>query len=447
MSQVLILGAGLVAGPLVDYLYKEKIAITLASHILSESQTLARSRDNINPISLNVSDAEALSNCVKQHKIVVSFIPFTLHPLVAKACLKNKVNLVTASYRSEEMAAFDEDAKSAGITILNEMGFDPGLDHLSAMSVIDKVQQQGGTVKTFVSWGSGLPAPECNDNPFGYKFAWSPISVLLAMKNEARFLNHGKVVTVSADNLLDSPIQAWTGEQEKFEGYPNRDSLPYQQAYGLQGIDTLMRGTLRYAGNLEIMRQARDIGLFDQARLLTEHNWLTLMARLTTIKEHDLPEKWAINQKVKQAFIWAGMFDERILIKADSAIQAFCELLEDKLVFKPDEYDMALLLHKFAYEDNQGDIHYCMSKLKVFGDKGGYSAMAKAVGTPAAIATKLLLDGKVSKTGSILPVAEEFYRQILPVLDAEGLSCQEDEIDSSNAGFLKETEAHNNLIQ
>lgn len=440
MPQVLILGAGLVAGPLVDYLHKEKIDITLASHIISEAESMAQGRENINPITLNVSDPEALDACVRLHKIVVSFIPFNLHPLVAKACVHNKVHLVTASYRSEAMANFDKPAKDAGITILNEMGFDPGLDHLSAMSVIDKVQQQGGKVKTFVSWGSGLPAPEYNDNPFGYKFAWSPISVLLAMQNEARFLQHGKVITVSASHLLDTLIQAWTGEREEFEGYANRDSLPYQNAYSLEGIDTLMRGTLRYKGNLEIMRQARDIGLFDQTHSLNDGNWLSLMSHLTNIPKNDLPEKWSINEQVKQAFIWAGMFNEHNTISADSAIQAFCQLLEDKLVFKPLEQDMALLIHKFAYEDNAGKMHYRMSKMKVFGDKQGYSAMAKAVGTPAAIATKLLLNGKVSQTGSILPVAKEFYSQMLPVLDTEGLSCKEKDIDINTTGFLKEIE-------
>ncbi len=440
MPQVLILGAGLVAGPLVDYLHKQKLQLTLASHILAEAEKLARGRSNIHPVALDVSDAEALAVGISQHQIVVSFIPFALHPLVARACLKNGVHLVTASYRSEQMAAFDQQAKERGITILNEMGFDPGLDHLSAMSVIDKIRQQGGHIKSFVSWGSGLPAPQDNDNPFGYKFAWSPISVLLAMQNEARFLKRGKIITVAASNLLDRPLSAWTGEKEKFEGYPNRDSLPYQQAYGLTDIRNLMRGTLRYEGNLAIMRQARDVGLFDQTSSRIKGNWLSLMSQLTHLPPQDLPRKWAVDARIKQAFKWAGMFDPHNKIDADSTLEAFCQRLQTKLVFKPHEQDMALLIHKFAYEDIQGQVHYCMSKFKLLGDKEGHSAMARAVGTPAAIATKLLLDGKVSQTGSILPVAKEFYSQILPVLDAEGLSCNEQEIALAHTGFLKEIE-------
>jgi len=437
MSQVLILGAGLVAGPLVSYLNKEKVTITLASHIIEEAKNLAFGKENVTPITLDVSNKESLNSAIKSHQIVVSFLPFTLHPIVAAACITNKVHLVTASYRSSEMEQLDDEAKKSGITILNEMGFDPGLDHLSAMHVIDEIHDSGGHIDTFVSWGSGLPSPQFNNNPFGYKFAWAPMSVLMAMQNDAQFLKSKEIVKIDADHLLNQKIQAWTGETESFEGYPNRDSLPYIDAYGLHEVSNLMRGTLRYKGNLDIMRFTKSIGLFSNEIISPDLKWNELMSQLMELPSDQLETQSKAPELVTKALNWLGLFSNQT-VNGKTFIEAYCNQLQKYLDFKSGETDMALLIHKFAYRDPLGKMNYKMSKFKLFGDTDGYSAMAKAVGTPAGIATKLILDGKISQTGSILPVSKEFHHQMLPILEIEGLSCKESLIDNQAGDFLIE---------
>ncbi len=436
MNQILILGAGLVAGPLVEYLHRNGFTITLASQFLSEAETLAKSREGIIPVALNVGDEDALGTAISSHLITVSFLPFVLHPKVAKQCLKYKKHMVTASYRSEEMAAFDSDAKDAGIILLNEMGFDPGLDHLSAMSIINEVQKSGGRIEKFVSWGAGLPSMEDDDNPFHYKFSWAPKAVLLALKNPARYLKGGVEISLNAEELINRVLPVWADEEIEFEGYPNRDSIPYQQAYGLQGVDTLLRGTLRYTGHLEIMKSARDIGLLDNRKVPDNvSNWAELMVHLTDLQLQAAP----LSQRVAKAFKWAGMLDANHAIEKElSLLDNFCQLLQQKLVFAKGERDLSLLVHKFSVIGANGNKEYRMSKLKILGDESGYSAMSKAVGTPAAIATKLILERKVSQTGSIIPVTEEYYSNMLPLLDEEGLSCVETVIPKTQKGFLKE---------
>jgi saccharopine dehydrogenase-like NADP-dependent oxidoreductase len=440
MNQILILGAGLVAAPLVEYLHRNNFSITLASQFLEEAQALSQGRENIKPVVIDVGSEHGLAQAVQLHQIVVSFLPFELHPIVAKQCLKYSKHMVTASYRSDEMAAFDDAAKSAGITILNEMGFDPGLDHLSAMSVINEVQKAGGRIESFISWGAGLPSMEDDNNPFHYKFSWSPKSVLLALKNEARYLNNKKIRILKAKDLISTVRQAWVDEAIEFEGYPNRDSVPYREAYGLNEINNLIRGTLRYPGHLEIMREARDIGLLKEAKIPENiSNWRQLIANLTNQEMANLNQTLPFKQNVLKAFEWAGMLDENCPIAKDlSIIDNFCELLRNKLVFSEGERDLSLLVHKFVVIRESGKKEFLMSKLKVLGDKDGHTAMSKCVGTPAAIATKLILDGKVSETGSIIPVSEEYYSNMLPLLHAEGLSCVESNIPITQLNFLKE---------
>ncbi|PIP80767.1 MAG: saccharopine dehydrogenase [Gammaproteobacteria bacterium CG22_combo_CG10-13_8_21_14_all_40_8] len=442
MSQVLILGSGLVAGPLLEYLHKHQYSITLASQFLEEAQELAKGRNHILCKTLNVSDERALSEEVSQHEIVVSFIPYALHPLVAKQCIKHGKHLVTASYLSDEMATFDEQAKEQNITILNEMGFDPGIDHLSAMSIIDQVHDAGGSIRSFISWGAGLPSPEHNDNPFGYKFAWAPKGVLLAMLNQARYLKNGKDVICPATELLKSPLQAWTGEEMNLSGYPNRDSIPYKTAYGLDELQDLLRGTLRYEGYLEIMQDAKILGLLDNTNSPEfTGSWPQLLAQMANIPEASVPSELAVSSRTKEAFEWLGLFDrENLVSQSGTYMDIFCNALENKLVFDQGEKDMAFLLHKFGVSYPDGSHRNIMSKLKLFGDGEGlgYSAMAKAVGTPAAIATHLLLEGVLTERGSIRPTGREYYTHILPLLKDEGIECEESIAEVSREEFFRE---------
>ncbi len=237
MKRVLVLGAGMVARAHVRYLLDHGFSVTVASLIGSQAEEVVAGHTNGTALSLDITtEADRLHSMVAEHDAVVSLLPWQFHPQVARACLDTGKHMVTSSYVSEEMMALDAEAKAKGIILLNELGVDPGLDHMTAMQVIHRVQAEGGTITTFQSYCGGLPAPEANDNPFGYKFSWSPRGVLLASSNSARFKRFGKIVELPDGGLFD---HVWKldvvidGVPVEFEGYPNRDSMPYAEIYGI----------------------------------------------------------------------------------------------------------------------------------------------------------------------------------------------------------------------
>ncbi|XP_054475629.1 alpha-aminoadipic semialdehyde synthase, mitochondrial [Anoplopoma fimbria] len=249
MKRVLLLGSGYVSGPIVEYLTRdEKTQVTVASVLLKQAEELAAKYPNTIPIMLDVGSQEGhLDSLVKDHDLVISMLPYTLHPLIAKHCINRKVNMVTASYLSPAMKELQSSAEEAGITIVNEMGLDPGIDHMLAMECIDKAKADGCTVESYSSFCGGLPAPECSDNPLRYKFSWSPYGVLLNTISPAIFLRDNQVVSIPAGGALmesSSPMDFFPGFN--LEGFPNRDSTKYAESYGIQTAHTLIRGTLRF---------------------------------------------------------------------------------------------------------------------------------------------------------------------------------------------------------
>ncbi|MEO0115444.1 MAG: saccharopine dehydrogenase C-terminal domain-containing protein, partial [candidate division WOR-3 bacterium] len=244
-KKILVLGAGLVARPLVDYLLKQSdFFVTVASRTASKAEKLIASHPRGKALEVNVSEPTVLANLIVETDLVISLVPYTFHPIVAQACIQYKKPMITTSYVGDAMRSLDQEAKAAGIIILNEIGLDPGIDHMSAMKIIHRVKNRGGRVISFYSYCGGLPAPEANNNPFGYKFSWSPKGVLLAGKNSARYLKDGKEIFIPGPELFS---HYWVVEIEglgKFEAYPNRDSLPYIELYGLVGISSMCRGTL-----------------------------------------------------------------------------------------------------------------------------------------------------------------------------------------------------------
>ena len=250
-KNVLLCGSGFVAGPLVDYLLRDpNINITIASNSQAEATSLALGKANTKVVPLDVKDNAKMASLVKDSDIVVSFVPAPFHPIIAEHCIQEKKNMVTASYISPAMKALDERAQRAGITIMNEIGLDPGIDHLSAMKMIDEVKAEGGKVTSFVSWCGGLPAPEASNVPLSYKFSWSPRGVLTAGLNDAKFRMHNGFHDIQGKDLMkkhfpDVPIYPGFA----LEGVANRDSLSYADTYGLgpvEKLDTMFRGTLRY---------------------------------------------------------------------------------------------------------------------------------------------------------------------------------------------------------
>ncbi|QGX40950.1 saccharopine dehydrogenase C-terminal domain-containing protein [Permianibacter aggregans] len=427
MARILVLGAGFVAGPLVSVLMRDpKNELTLASQFLREAEKLAAGRSRVNAAEVNVQDASQLGQLVADHDVVVSLVPYQFHVLVARQCIAHRRHLVTASYENAEIKALNAEAKSVGITILNEIGLDPGIDHLSAMKIIDEVHAEHGKVLAFESWCGGLPSPTSNNNPFGYKFSWAPRSVLQALLNSATYLKDGELIHIPAENLLRNPVALQVDEHLQLEGYPNRDSVGYREVYGLREVQTMLRGTLRYPGFCAMLDECKAVGLLDvtpNAMLqpgqppVSWNDWLAAAMTVNNIK--------VLSLETEQALAWLGMRGEQPMPQVGTVIDAFCQELLAKLRYAPGETDMVVLQHRFLIQRSNGEREWRYSTLICEGEPNGPTAMAKTVGIPCALAVQLLLDGGIARRGSILPVTPEIYQPILAQLGNEGIRCEE----------------------
>jgi saccharopine dehydrogenase-like NADP-dependent oxidoreductase len=410
MSKILLLGAGFVTAPLVEYLHQKGHHLSIASQFIEEAETLIAGRENMTPFKVNVTDQDDIRQLIQPADIVLSFVPYQFHIAVAKVCIDEKTPMVTASYTHADMKALDEQAKEAGITILNEIGLDPGIDHMTAMQMIDEAHEKGQKVDAFVSWCGGIPAPDAADNPLGYKFSWSPMAVLTASSNDAKYLSKGGEETIKGENLLTSMRDVDISDELKLRGYANRDSMGYKQAYNIPEVQTLLRGTLRYKGFGQIIDAAKHIGLLSGESFSSQlSSWQELMQQLESTSSFDLSDK------VKEAFNWLGCYSEEA-ISSDSPIKAFCELLTEKLKYEDGEQDMVVMQHRLVLVDSDGTRHFHQSTMVEKGDKNGFSAMAKTVGYPAAIAADMILSGKIDRKGVCIPVTRDIYEPILSEL-------------------------------
>lgn len=266
MRRVCILGAGLVAGPLAEYLLNfDEVYIKVADIELDKARQLVKNHPRGQAFQLDLKDRQGLMKIIADVEVVVSMVPYTFHPYVAGICLELGKHMVTASYLSPEMKALSQKVRERGLIFLNELGLDPGIDHMEAMRLIDEARANGGRVTSFISYCGGLPAPEANDNPFGYKFSWSPRGVLLAGRNEARYLWEGREVVVPAEELFSHYKMIEIPGLGTFEGYPNRNSVSYLETYGIQGAKNMLRGTLRYPGWCLKLKKLSELGLLEIA--------------------------------------------------------------------------------------------------------------------------------------------------------------------------------------
>ncbi|MBD3235797.1 MAG: saccharopine dehydrogenase [Candidatus Eisenbacteria bacterium] len=434
MKRVLLLGAGLVTRPLVQYLLEQPdIEMTIATRTVSKAEKLLEGLSRGKALQLLVDDETALSRLVAEHDLSISLLPYTYHPLVAKLCIQHHKQMVTTSYVSEKMKALDGPAKEAGILILNETGLDPGIDHMSAMRVIHDVQNKGGQVVSFSSYCGGLPAPEDNTNPWGYKFSWSPRGVVMAGRNPGRFLRNGEVVEIPGPELFAHYETATVPGLGEFEGYTNRDCLGYIELYGLQGARNMFRGTLRYPGWCDTWKALSDIGYLDDTPRddLGGMRFADLMRQLAGAGVDADPKRAAAGKlgldeasEPMQRWEWLGLFSDEPLPEAQSVMDVLVARLDAQLTYAPGERDMIALHHAFEAEfpEHREKI---TSTLVDFGIPNGDSAMARTVSLPAAIATKLVLDGEIRLTGVHIPVLPELYNPILNELDRLGITCKE----------------------
>lgn len=435
MKKVLVLGAGLVAKPLVRYLLDQPdFHVKVASRTVSKAEKLVGDHPRGEAQPLNVDDTATLKNLISDADLVISMVPYTHHVTVAGLCIELKKHMVTTSYVSEAMKKLDQKAKEAGVLILNEIGLDPGIDHMSAMRIIHQVQKDGGRIASFYSYCGGLPAPEANTNPWGYKFSWSPRGVVLAGKNAARYLKDKKEVKIASEDLFS---HFWPMDIEglpPLEAYPNRDSVPYIQIYGISDADSMYRGTLRYPGWCQTLKKIVELGFLDE----TEQNVKGLSYAdffrklIKKEKGDDLKKDVAVHLKIDEntepikRFEWLGLFsDEIIPSEKSSPLDVFANRLLEKLQYQEGERDMIILHHDFRAEYPGGKKEMITSTLIDYGIPHKDSAMSRTVGLPAAIGAAMILNGKIKDTGVHIPVSSTIYEPALDELEKLGIVCKE----------------------
>jgi len=435
MKRVLVLGAGLVSRPLVSHLAGfADIALTVADLDGAKAAQVLGGAERGRALSLSLDDEAGLAALVGEADLVVSLLPYTLHVTVAKVAIARRVPLITTSYVSPEMRALHGAAVSAGVLVLNEIGLDPGLDHMSAMRVIRRLRDEGSTLVSFRSCCGGLPAPEANTNPWGYKFSWSPRGVLAAGRNAARWLEDGRVVELPGERLFTHVKPYDVPELCRLEVYPNRDATSYVPTYGIEGVRTMFRGTLRYPGWCETLNAVSRLGLLDD----TPRGWRTFTTYedfMETVAEPGagpvaervatrlgLPTDGPVMARLR----FAGLFsDTPIGTTRQAPIDVLCDRLASSLAFASGERDMVVLRHEFGFVDAAHRPATWVSTLVAFGEPSGDSAMARTVSLPAAGAARLILDGRIAETGVRIPVDPEIYDPVLDALEPMGIAFRE----------------------
>ncbi|MCJ1268275.1 hypothetical protein MMC22_008162 [Lobaria immixta] len=436
-TKILVLGSGMVARPCVEYLVRNpKNNVTVACGTLSRAQSIACSLPQTSATSLDVSNSADFESAIQNHNLVISLVPCIYHPTVIKLAIKNQVNVVTASYVSREIKELEGAAQMAGISVLSEMGVDPGVDHLYAVKKIDEFMRR---VKEFYSYCGGLPALECANNPLGFKFSWSPRGAIMSQMNSASFILNGKQVDIAANDLMTTAKPYFVADGYNFVAYPNRNSVPFRESYNIPEAETVIRGSLRYEGNSAFIKAFADAGWLDAEEkgwLKPGMTWANITQRVTGATDSSesaliarTKEKCRFPSETESDRITSGMryfglfSSDGAVIRGGNLLDTLCGRLENLLSFKPGERDLVMLQHKFVVEWEDGKkvstapcrtsrqkmAYTFTSTLELLGDPKGYSGMSKSVGVTCGIAAQLLLDGHpaLSTPGIITPYKKE----------------------------------------
>jgi len=433
MNKVLILGAGMVAKPMVDYLLENNFSITVASRTVLKAEQLIAGRTNGIAIGWTIDDMGGLEKMIEQHDLVVSLLPYIHHVTIAKLCIAFGKNMVTTSYVSPAMRELDKEAIAAGIIILNEIGVDPGFDHMTAMRIIDKVKSEGGKIKEFYSLCGALAAPEEANNPFRYKFSWSPRGVIMAGNNNAKYLEDGKIVDVPTENLFKNPRQINFPEIGTMEVYPNRDSLSYIDIYNIQEVETMYRGTFRYPNWCKIMDAIKMLGLVSTEKQNFEGKTLKeIVAEKLDVYPKNVKEKLAgrlklaLDSPVVAALDWLGYFsNDRVNLTEGSTFDITSDLMLKKMMLPKGARDMVIMQHSCVIEKANGENQEIVSRMLDFATSEDTS-IARTVALPAAIAIKMILNGEIANKGVQIPITKTIYEPVLNELEKLGISMIED---------------------
>ncbi len=422
------------AGPLIRHLLDHSThTVTVAALDDVRARALVGTHPRGRVVPLDVSDAVATERLIVDSDAVVSLLPYAHHPAVAERCVAHKKHLVTTSYVSPAMRELDGAARRVGVVLLNEMGLDPGLDHMSAMRIIHDVRRRGGRVTAFRSYCGGLPAPEANDNPLLYKFSWSPRGVVLAARNGGKYLEDGIVIDIQPGRIFDTPETVTFEGLGAFEGYPNRTSLDYIPLYGLDGVRTMFRGTLRNVGHCATWRLMGTLGFYADALVTpAQPTYRSLMALLLDAKpDADLVAlagaRGGLAQDAREihALDWLGLFDGTALPAATvSPLDALVSRMVERMSFAQGERDMVVMRHDFI-ADFTNHRESIRSTLVDYGVPHGDTAMARTVALPAAIGVLRILDGTIRTPGVQVPVSTDVYQPVLDTLTELGVSFVE----------------------
>ena len=440
MKKILLLGAGLSASSLISYLLKQAAIYNWQLRVVDQSIELVKKKLNNHPngvaLSFNALDKDARWEELKQADIVISMLPARFHIEVAKDCLELGKNLITPSYVSKEMKQIEKQVQDAGLIFLNEVGVDPGIDHMSAMKIIDEIHTKSGKVTSFKSFCGGLVAPESDNNPWNYKFTWNPRNVVLAAQGgTAQYIDHGQYKYIPYTQVFSRLDKITIEKYGEFEGYANRDSLSYRSIYKLNDIPTIYRGTLRKKGYCSAWNVFVQLGLTDDVTILENSAHLTPRTFINSFLPYNdtlsVEEKW--EKACKQfgvtdfdRYKWLGLFENDQALGIDNATpaQILEKILVSKWVMEPNDKDMLVMVHQFEYQLD-GQNFFLESSMVNIGDDNVHTAMSKTVGFPLGICAKLVLLDQIKLRGVLLPTHAEIYLPVLEELKELGIRFTE----------------------
>ncbi len=431
MRTILLLGAGKSSSALINYFLEHAVSENLRLVVADYSEEEAIKKINGHPSAqarkFNIQNENELSSLVSESNIVVSLLPANMHLPVALECLKQKKNLVTASYVSPGMQELDKQVAAEGLIFLNECGLDPGIDHMSAMKIIDDIKMKGGSMLAFRSYTGGLVAPESNDNPWGYKFSWNPKNVILAGQGTARYIENGKYKYIPYNRLFTEIEKVSIDGFDDFDGYANRDSLSYRKIYQLDSIPTMIRGTLRQADFCKAWNVFVKLGLTDDSYEIEDSEHLTYRQLIeaflpATEASTDIVKRLSdfsgLNTESKEMRMieWTGILSDKVIgLTRATPANILQNLLEEKWKLRDSDKDMIVMQHRFEYLLG-GKKYSLTSSLLVKGENSILTAMSKTVGLPAAIAALQILNNKIKLKGVQIPVHASIYDPVLEAL-------------------------------
>jgi saccharopine dehydrogenase (NADP+, L-glutamate forming) len=434
MKRVLILGAGLVVRPMVDFLLNNGYIVTVASRTKSKADELIKGHPNGISMGWTMDDHDSLEKMVEENDIAVSLLPYKYHVDVALSCIKYSKPMVTTSYVQPEMNDLDRAAREAGVLILNEIGLDPGIDHMSAMKIIHHVHGKGGNIEEFYSLCGALPAPEAADNPLKYKFSWSPKGVVLASRNSAQYLRKGKKVKIEPVDLFKDRFAYNFEGIGELEVYPNRDSINYIDIYGIHETKTMYRGTFRLKGWCETLDAMKTLNMLDDtASDYSGMSYADFIAERGSVSVNDIKTNIASllnltdSSAAMQSLDFLGFFsNEKLPYEKTTPFEITSDRMISKMSLGKNERDMVVLQHVFLASYPGGKSEVIKSSMLDFGSPSTNTSVARTVALPAAIAVKMILENRINISGVYRPVIPEIYEPVLEELSMLGIEMKEE---------------------